>query len=88
MSVIVPAITSERTPGARSVPSSGVPANASYQCFRTASSPGCGASSGTTSTLGSPSRHEDDGRPNPVGAPGGAAGARMELAHEERTAGE
>src|SRR3989338_6571704 len=71
MSVMVPVTTSEVAPRARRAPSSGVPAKPSYQRLRTTSSPGAGRSSATVSALGVPSRHEDDGRPNPRGAPGG-----------------
>ena len=55
MSVMVPVTTSVSTPRARSAPSSGVPANASYQRLRTTSSSGRGASAGTVATLGSSS---------------------------------
>src|SRR3989449_3202837 len=73
MSVIVPVMTSDVTERARRAPSSGVPAKPSYQRLRTTSSPGPGRSSSTVSALGVPSRHAEEGIPNPVGAPCGAA---------------
>src|SRR5439155_3447930 len=76
ISVIVPVTTSDVTPRARSAPSSSVPANPSYPRFRKTGSSGPGASAGTVSALGVPSRQEDEGRPKPRGAPGGAGRVR------------
>src|SRR5438876_8451271 len=72
ISVIVPVTMSDVTPRARSAPSSDVPANPSYPRFRKTGSSGPGASAGTVSALGVPPRQEDEGRPKPRGAPGGA----------------
>src|SRR3989442_14655252 len=72
ISVIVPVTTSDVTPRARSAVSSDVPANPSYPRFRKTGSSGPGASAGTVSALGVPSRQADEGSPKPQGAPGGA----------------
>src|SRR5207249_3394962 len=79
MSVSVPVTTSDVTPRARSAPSSGVPWNPSYQCLRTTSSSGRGASAGIVSALGCPSRQFEDGQPEPGG---GARPGRLVLGME------